>query len=1135
MGNVGNVSEKIAPVIPENQATGHSGLVVSCPAHALPFGVIFEEYEARRGDELKRQTTEIFNVSCPEDAIPALRELLIERDKKYAELEKAKKDPSTLPSEIDELENKCRCFDRPLKQLLHRMNGSAVCLSGGGIRSASFGLGVLEGLARFSSPAQEQKGKEEREPRLLHDLDYLSTVSGGGYIGSWLTAWVYRRRTAAILRAQTEYDKTTTELNQIQAEIDRTTGRTGGSLRFHVASLRRRLTADARKKSEQEAALRERLETATTAVDAAREQLKKAEASNWELSYGEVVKALAGKGDFTSGDPAPQPVRHLREYTSYLAPAMGLSLDSWDLLAIVFRNLVVSWVMLVPMLLAVVALPQVSYYITRNLPSYLGVWASLLTLGLVLALFVVAAIFCGRKLPSHRRRASTGPKDPKGPNGPNSGWVALGFAVPVLLANWLLAQLWYANQEIGLTRGGRLYSAVFLISYVGFFTLATLLFVSYRKRVLKSSRPHLAQGREGTIRFLLMQVAAIVSALVTTELMALLALRVLPQLAKAHATSFGFSADDRLYTILAFPLITMVPMVSHSLFSGLLGTFEQEEDREWLSRAGGIQLAVIAVWIASHGVALYATDALIAIKLAVSGAVLGGIGSALGWSGATSAGPRPVKAAQLGKLGSFLKDHALLLPSVCGVALLLLTLGAAGGEHGIAKWLNYLLYQHYQPVACLEPWYAEETLAKLANGYWLLSHLCVLAGSVVLALLVNWAINVNLFSLHGMYRMRLMRAFLGASNTQRYPDAFTQFDPKDTPRETDLPKGAGVPLHVINTTLNLVGTKNLAWRQRKAASFTFSCLHSGSWRLGYVPTQVYAGADGVTLATAMAISGAAFNPNMGYHSSPLVTLLMTFFNVRLGWWLPNPAREEGAHHAPISSKGADFLHKTGPTMALEPLILEAFGMTDDTYRWIELTDGGHFENLGLYEMVLRRCHNIVVVDASADPDCQFEDLGNALRKIQIDLGIPIRFEDGIKMKKGATLDNHYCAVATIDYACADDDSTLSKAERESLAGTLIYIKAALTGDEPPDIKQYALTHPTFPHETTANQFFNESQFESYRHLGSYEIETIVTKRQASAPVCPDGIEMAAMMSGVSIPPQMDFKSFVLVATNYGRQ
>ena len=145
-------------------------------------------------------------------------------------------------------------------------------------------------------------------------------------------------------------------------------------------------------------------------------------------------------------------------------------------------------------------------------------------------------------------------------------------------------------------------------------------------------------------------------------------------------------------------------------------------------------------------------------------------------------------------------------------------------------------------------------------------------------------------------------------------------------------------------------------------------------------------------------------------------------------------------------------------------------MTDDTYRWIELTDGGHFEDLGAYEMVLRRCKQIIVVDASADPKCQFEDLGNTLRKIEIDLGIPIRF-DSLNMHAGPHPDNCYCAVATIDYKCADDDPDL---DGQWLAGTLIYIKAAITGQEPPDIKQYSLTHDNFPHETTANQFFNES-------------------------------------------------------------
>jgi hypothetical protein len=262
----------------------------------------------------------------------------------------------------------------------------------------------------------------------------------------------------------------------------------------------------------------------------------------------------------------------------------------------------------------------------------------------------------------------------------------------------------------------------------------------------------------------------------------------------------------------------------------------------------------------------------------------------------------------------------------------------------------------------------------------------------------------------------------------------------------------------------------------------------------------------------MAISGAAVSPNMGYHSSALVTFLMAFFNTRLGWWLPNPgwphirqkalgeiAASAAGTSKPIGLSGladaCDFLQQTGPTWGLAPLIAEAFGHTDDTSRFIQLSDGGHFENLGLYEMVLRRCHTIILVDGDADTDYDFEDLGNAVRKIYIDLGIIIRFPDfpsGPPMKrgkdKGIDSTSLYCFSGEIDYGCIDEDAP---------KGNLIVIKPVLNGSEPEDIRAYASAHETFPHESTVNQFFNEAQFESYRHLGSWVVDTI-TRQQTDA-------------------------------------
>jgi hypothetical protein len=284
------------------------------------------------------------------------------------------------------------------------------------------------------------------------------------------------------------------------------------------------------------------------------------------------------------------------------------------------------------------------------------------------------------------------------------------------------------------------------------------------------------------------------------------------------------------------------------------------------------------------------------------------------------------------------------------------------------------------------------------------------------------------------------------------------------------------PFHVVNTALNMVQGEELAWQERMAESFWMSPLHCGSKRLGLRRSHEYGGR--ISLATAITISGAAASPNMGYHSSPALSFLLTLLNVRLGWWLGNP----GIWGA--GEKGKQTFHRASPRLAIKPIVCEALGLTNEERSYVYLSDGGHFENLGLYEMVRRRCRYIVVCDAGQDSQHAFQDLGNAIRKIRVDLGVPIEIKERhIYPKNHPRKDvGKYCAVGTIQYSHVDGE--------EVADGKLLYLKPAFYGKEPVDVYNYGVDHIDFPHEPTANQFFGESQFESYRMLGQHIIETI---------------------------------------------
>jgi hypothetical protein len=204
---------------------------------------------------------------------------------------------------------------------------------------------------------------------------------------------------------------------------------------------------------------------------------------------------------------------------------------------------------------------------------------------------------------------------------------------------------------------------------------------------------------------------------------------------------------------------------------------------------------------------------------------------------------------------------------------------------------------------------------------------------------------------------------------------------------------------------------------------------------------------------------------------------MALFNARLGAWLGNPGKA-----------GTGTYTRGGPADSAYRLVAEALGQTGDREPYVYLSDGGHFENLGLYEMVRRRCRTIIACDVGSDPQFFFDDLGNAIRKVRIDLGVPIDFTDRISIYPKAVggkpaAGAAYFAIGRIDYTPVDG--------KDAKPGLLVYVKPAIIEEEPYDVTNYARRSRDFPHETTADQWFSESQFESYRALGKNVLARLI--------------------------------------------
>jgi hypothetical protein len=934
----------------------------------------------------------------------------------------------------------------------HYFKLSGLCLSGGGIRSASFSLGVIQGLA---------------EAKLLDKFDYLSTVSGGGYIGSWLTAWL------------------------------------------------RHSTSD------------------------------------------EVLAAL--RSQRPQPDSEPPAIQHLREYSSFLTPKLGVtSADTWTALAIMLRNMLLNWLILLPVIcmpvIAVKVVAALAHSAQFGAQDWFQPW-------LLLFCTILALIAAGCQL---RRDYAAGNHQTVAPRRRRALWAVCaaiaivgagvtaatpaGAVVPVICATliglsvgyklhrlyfvrdiqpaareqklflWLsvipavlagAAAAWLANAKDDGIFGSR--AGVALIGMLVYALTAFWMRV-WAVRFPAPSQPRPAEMNpvSNTAR----DIGAWGVAGAVTGFLIWLGAWLYREI-QSPLCFGGFFIEwgergctgvtiDRevLLVVFGMPWVLLAMRFGQSVYI-LLRSYSPASDfeREWLGRAAGWHLIAGLAWIILSalvflGTLLFEYWSQLALTGALSALAVRFLGTSRFTPAKRGEGDRKALASNIGL--------ALAGPLFAAILLILLSIA-----------FDRLVVGH--PFTRSAMFAGVERVSGDYGCEWLATGIvaAVLLGVMLVA---GYYINVNRFSLHALYRNRLIRAFLGAGRgNRRRPDGFTGFDDNDNFCVAELWRGRSNdprswhPFHVINIALNLASSRRLAWQQRKAMSFAATPLFCGTADLGYRRTRDYGNPDrGISLGTAMAISGAAVSPNMGYHSSPSIAFLLTLFNVRLGWWLGNPGiagNHLGKRERWLMSGLAAFagepdrrlepFAQDAPWLAMRPLLAELFGLTNEHSSYVYLSDGGHFENLGIYEMVRRRCKWIVAIDGGQDPDRGFADLGNAVLKVWIDLGVRIRFpHPGLLQapKETDPADVPYFALGTIEYVSDNPDDP-----DHPPRGHILYIKPTVRGDESAaDLLSYKRAHTRFPHQSTGDQWFDEPQLEGYRVLGRLIIERITEAASPAA-------------------------------------
>jgi hypothetical protein len=369
-------------------------------------------------------------------------------------------------------------------------------------------------------------------------------------------------------------------------------------------------------------------------------------------------------------------------------------------------------------------------------------------------------------------------------------------------------------------------------------------------------------------------------------------------------------------------------------------------------------------------------------------------------------------------------------------------------------------------------------------------------GLFAFSIVVGFLANINYSTIGRMYRDRVMEAFLpddkairGASEKIDKEGSLSTPDADAALLEdmcwNDEKKTVLRPYHIINSNVILINSPKEMFRGRGGDSFILAPQFCGSDATGYIETRNFLkhrdhrDKGGMTLATAMATSGAAVNPNTGVGGKGVtrdffVSLMMTIFNLRLGYWATNPGLG-----SPLKSPGYWRPGICG---------LLGFGYREDSL-FVELSDGGHFENLGLYELIRRRVDTVIVSDAGADRDFNFGDLANAIERVRVDFGVGIRFksedEQFGKILPGSSPGGVFASkfkLAAKGFASGTITYPANGSETEK-NGKIFLVKSTLLPDLPGDLYGYKARHADFPDQTTSDQFFDENQFEAYRELG----------------------------------------------------